>query len=77
MNLFNETQHVPGMYRVKSGELTFADTCLRSRRMVQKGVRFVEIFHEAWDQQITGVKLLSRCRSDSYLTPRRHEKVAQ
>jgi hypothetical protein len=29
---------------------TFANTALLCRRLVERGVRFVEIFHEAWDQ---------------------------
>jgi len=32
------------------GKPSFANTCLLARRLVERGVRFVEIFHEAWDQ---------------------------
>jgi hypothetical protein len=29
---------------------TFARNCLLARRMVERGVRFVQLFHETWDQ---------------------------
>ena len=50
MDLSNEPQHILDQYGAKPGESSFANTCLLARRLVQKGVRFVEIFHEAWDQ---------------------------
>ncbi|MBL8812888.1 MAG: DUF1501 domain-containing protein [Planctomycetaceae bacterium] len=50
MDLSREPKHVLDMYGAKPGEPSFANTCLLARRLVQQGVRFVEIFHEAWDQ---------------------------
>jgi hypothetical protein len=50
MDLRQEPQHILDLYGAKPGERSFANTCLLARRMVQRGVRFVEIFHEAWDQ---------------------------
>ncbi len=50
MDLSREPKHVLDMYGAKPGEPSFAATCLLARRLVQQGVRFVEIFHEAWDQ---------------------------
>ena len=38
--LYGQDAHEPG---------TFAANCLLARRMVQKGVRFVQIFHRGWD----------------------------
>jgi uncharacterized protein (DUF1501 family) len=38
------------MYGAEPGKPSFANTCLLARRLVERGVRFVEIFHEAWDQ---------------------------
>ena len=38
--LYGKDAHEPG---------TFAANCLLARRMVQKGVRFVQIFHRGWD----------------------------
>jgi hypothetical protein len=50
MDLRQEPQHILELYGANPGERSFANTCLLARRMVQRGVRFVEIFHEAWDQ---------------------------
>jgi uncharacterized protein (DUF1501 family) len=38
------------MYGVEPGKGSFGGTCLLARRQLERGVRFVEIFHEAWDQ---------------------------
>ncbi|WP_165249101.1 DUF1501 domain-containing protein [Paludisphaera soli] len=50
MDLSREPQHVLDMYGVEPGKGSFAGTCLLARRLLERGVRFVEIFHEAWDQ---------------------------
>lgn len=41
LSLYGPDVHKPG---------TFAYNCLLARRMVERGVRFVEIFHRGWDQ---------------------------
>jgi hypothetical protein len=38
------------MYGAEPGKSSFANCCLLARRLVERGVRFVQIFHEAWDQ---------------------------
>src|SRR5690606_12065407 len=50
MDLSSEPRHVLDMYGVKPGEASFAKNCLLARRLVERGVRFVQLFHEAWDQ---------------------------
>jgi len=50
MDLSDEPEHVLKMYGAKPGEPSFANTCLLARRLVERGVRFVQIFHESWDQ---------------------------
>jgi hypothetical protein len=50
MDISKEPKDVLEMYGAESGKASFASTCLLARRLVQKGVRFVEIFHESWDQ---------------------------
>ena len=50
MDLSTEPQHVLDMYGAEPGKSSFANNCLLARRLVQRGVRFVELFHEAWDQ---------------------------
>ncbi|HTA30299.1 MAG TPA: DUF1501 domain-containing protein, partial [Candidatus Cybelea sp.] len=50
MDLSNEPKHILDMYGVEPGKPSFAMNCLLARRLVERGVRFVELFHEAWDQ---------------------------
>lgn len=45
-----EPQQILDLYGVKPGESSFAANCLLARRLVQRGVRFVQLFHESWDQ---------------------------
>jgi hypothetical protein len=50
IDLSREPEHILKMYGAEPGKPSFAATCLLARRLVERGVRFVEIFHEAWDQ---------------------------
>jgi hypothetical protein len=50
MDLGREPKHVLEMYGAEPGKPSFANNCLLARRLVERGVRFVELFHEAWDQ---------------------------
>jgi hypothetical protein len=50
MDLSKEPQHVLEMYGAEPGKPSFANDCLLARRMVERGVRFVQLYHEAWDQ---------------------------
>jgi len=45
-----EPQHIREMYGAEPGKRSFANNCLLARRLVERGVRFVELFHESWDQ---------------------------
>src|SRR5262245_26451361 len=50
IDLSKEPENILKMYGAEVGKPSFAATCLLARRLVERGVRFVEIFHEAWDQ---------------------------
>jgi hypothetical protein len=50
MDIGREPQHVLDMYGASPGKPSFANTCLLARRLLERGVRFVQIFHESWDQ---------------------------
>ena len=51
MDLRQEPQWVLDLYGIKDpGESNYARNCLLARRLLQRGVRFVQLFHEAWDQ---------------------------
>jgi len=49
-NFSNESQHVLDLYGVKHpGDGTFASNCLLARRLAERGVRFIQLYHRAWD----------------------------
>jgi uncharacterized protein (DUF1501 family) len=50
MDISKEPKHVLEKYGAEPGKSSFANNCLLARRLVQRGVRFVQLFHEAWDQ---------------------------
>ena len=42
---------------------SYAANCLLARRMIERGVRFVQLFHRGWDQHVSLVKhLTNQCR---------------
>jgi hypothetical protein len=49
MDLSKESKETLEMYGAEPGKPSFATSCLLARRLVERGVRFVQIFHEAWD----------------------------
>ena len=50
VSLDEEPNEVLELYGVDRGQPSFAYNCLLARRLVQNGVRFVQLFHESWDQ---------------------------
>ncbi|MFN9740734.1 MAG: DUF1501 domain-containing protein [Acidobacteriota bacterium] len=49
MNLSKETPETIRLYGAEPGKNTYANNCLLARRLVERGVRFVQLYHEAWD----------------------------
>jgi hypothetical protein len=49
MDLSREPQQVLEMYGAEPGKTSFANNCLLARRLVEHGVRFVQLFDEGWD----------------------------
>jgi len=47
IDISREPEHILKLYGAEPGKPSFAATCLLARRLVERGVRFVEIFHEA------------------------------
>ncbi len=50
MDISQEPKEILEMYGAEPGKSTFANTALLARRLVERGVRCVQLFHEAWDQ---------------------------
>jgi hypothetical protein len=65
IDISREPEHILKMYGAEPGKPSFAATCLLARRLVERGVRFVEIFHEAWDQHDTLVGDLRKNCADT------------
>jgi uncharacterized protein (DUF1501 family) len=49
MDLHSETKATLEMYGADPVKPSFARACLLARRMIERGVRFVNIYHEGWD----------------------------
>src|SRR5262245_36658460 len=59
MDLSKESPKTLAMYGAEPGKPSFANNCLLARRLIERGVRFVELFHEAWDHHgglVSGLK---------------------
>lgn len=50
MNISSEPQHVLDSYGAQPGKPSFANNALLARRLVQRGARFVQLYHTSWDQ---------------------------
>jgi hypothetical protein len=50
MDLSKESKETLELYGAVPGKPSFANNCLLARRLVERGVRFVQLYHEAWDQ---------------------------
>src|SRR5262249_17609013 len=49
INLGAETAETLKMYGAVPGKPSFANNCLLARRLVERGVRFVQLYHTDWD----------------------------
>jgi hypothetical protein len=48
-DLSKEPAQVHEMYGTEPGKSSFANNCLLARRLVERGVRFVQLYHRGWD----------------------------
>jgi hypothetical protein len=63
MDLSDEPSEIRELYGAKPGQASFANNCLLARRLVERGVRFVQLFHADWDHH-SGLEtnLAARCQ---------------
>jgi hypothetical protein len=54
MNLADEPEHIHKLYATEPGKESFANNCLLARRLVERGVRFVQLFDWGWDSHGAG-----------------------
>src|SRR5262249_43373038 len=68
MDIQHEPQSVHEMYGTEPGKKSFGNNCLLARRLVERGVRFVQLYHRGWDthgsDEASDIKhgLKSRCQ---------------
>ncbi|HEX9284944.1 MAG TPA: DUF1501 domain-containing protein [Nitrospirales bacterium] len=63
-DLSNEPEHVFELYGAESRKRgTYASNCLLARRLAERGVRFIQLFHRGWDQHTNLPKQIAgQCR---------------
>mgnify|MGYP001945824070 FL=1 len=54
MNIDDEPEYIQEMYGTEPGKASFANNCLLARKLVEKGVRFVQLYDWGWDSHGTG-----------------------
>lgn len=49
MDFSGETKATHAQYGTKPGAASFANNCLLARRLAERGVRFIQVYHSGWD----------------------------
>jgi hypothetical protein len=49
MDVSMEPKHVMDLYGCAPGDGSFAANCLLARRLAERGVRFIQLYHKDWD----------------------------
>lgn len=49
MSISGESSEILSMYGARPGEVSFANNCLLARRLVERGVRLIELYDSDWD----------------------------
>ncbi len=63
MDTSTETQATHELYGTQPGKAGFANNCLLARRLVERGVRFVQLFDQGWDHHGSVFKNLpNKCK---------------
>lgn len=68
MNINDEPEYIHEMYGTQPGKASFANNVLLARKLVEKGVRFVQLFDWGWDAHgdsagnAVDIGLVNKCR---------------
>ncbi len=52
-DITREPKHILDMYGARPGEMCFANNVLLARRLLEHGVRFINVYHKGWDHHGT------------------------
>jgi hypothetical protein len=61
MDISDEPQHVLDMYGAAGADGSFAYNCLLARRLAERGVRFIHLYHRGWDHHNDLVHFMGVC----------------
>ena len=61
MDLAGEPQSILDMYGAKPGDGSYASNCLLARRLAERGVRFIHLYHRGWDHHGGLVGYMNTC----------------
>ncbi len=58
MDIRDEPQSILDLYGARPGDGSFASNCLLARRLAERGVRFIQLYHRDWDHHNDLVKFI-------------------
>ncbi len=61
MDISEESKEVLDLYGATPGDGSFASNCLTARRLAERGVRFIQLYHRDWDHHGDLVKYMNMC----------------
>jgi hypothetical protein len=61
MDISNEPKSVLEMYGAQPGDGSYASNCLLARRLAERGVRFIHLYHRGWDHHGGLVRYMNTC----------------
>lgn len=61
VDMSDEPQHILDLYGATPGDGSFASNCLLARRLAERGVRFIQLYHRGWDHHGGLVKYMNVC----------------
>ncbi len=61
MDVRDEPKEIMEMYGAKPGDGSYASNCLLARRLAERGVRFIHLYHRGWDHHGDLVRWMKVC----------------
>jgi Protein of unknown function (DUF1501) len=61
MDLRDEPKAMLDLYGAQPGDGSFASNCLLARRLAERGVRFIQLYHRGWDHHGDLVRYMKTC----------------
>ena len=74
MDIKHEPDYIHQLYGTTPGESSFANNCLLARRLAERGVRFIQLYHADWDthgsnkNEALEIGFVNRCRETDQAT---------